>query len=542
MSDNTVKEPTAVPVSNINLYAILRIPAVRQVILLLGVAASVAAGFAVVLWSQSPGYTPLYSDQDTAAVLEVADVMRSGGFKYKLDSDAGVVLVAQSQLDDARFELASQGFSLGGGSSMEALRDQSSFGTSQFMESAQFYQALQTDLARTISQIGAVRSARVHLAIPRQANFIRDSSAASASVMLELNGGRELTPDQANAIVNMVAASIPNLSPSNVKVIDQFAREWSATDAQQGTALANSQLRYVQQLEDSYKRRIEDLLTPMVGPGRIRAQVSANLDFTVSEETRESFDPALTVVRSEQISEEEQRDTSLLVGGVPGAQSNQPAEAGAGDPQTTVAANSEPVNRSSSTTRNFEVDRTISRTQQQYGRIQRLSIALLIADGPVGAAATDETPLTEAEIERLTALAQEAVGFDAARGDTIEVTVAPFRELPEAAPLEAPPIWQNPIVMDIARLLLGAVVALGLGFGLIRPMFKGLLANAGGDSSSIGGGRAMLAVPGGAAIGGGQAALAAPSFDEKVAAAKNMTNHDPARVAQIVRKWVADNG
>jgi len=542
MSDNTVIESTAMPVSNISLAGVLRIPAVRQVILLLGVAASVAAGFAIVLWSQSPSYAQIYSDRDAANVAQVADVMRTAGFDYKLDTEAGLVLVAESQLDDARVELATQGISFGGGSSMQSLQDRSSFGTSQFMESAMFYNALEADLGRTITLFGPVRDARVHLAIPRQSGFIRDNKTVSAAVFLELNGGLELSTDQANAIVNMVAGSIPNLSPSNVKVVDQYAREWSASASQQGTALASSQLRYVQQLEESYKRRIEDLLTPMVGPGRVRAQVSADLDFTMTEETRESFDPAQTVVRSEQISEEEMRDTSLLVGGVPGAQSNQPAEAGAAGAAPPVAANSEPVNRTSSTTRNFEVDRTISRTQQQSGRIQRLSVALLLDDGPLAAGAAEEPSLTEAEIERLTALAQEAVGFDQGRGDTIEVTVAPFRLLPEAPPVEAPPIWENPLVMEIAKLLLGAVVALGLGFGLIRPMLKGLLANAGGDSSLVGGGPGMLAIAGGPSMGGGQPALAAPSFDEKVAAAKNITNDDPARVAQIVRKWVTDNG
>jgi flagellar M-ring protein FliF len=541
MSDNTVTESTAVPVSNISLLGVLGIPAVRQVILLLGVAASVAAGFAVVLWSQSPGYAKLYSDRDTANVAQVAEVMRSAGYDYKIDTDAGLVMVAASQLDDARFELASTGLAQSGGSGMALLQDQSSFGVSQFMENARYQSALETELARTISSLGVVRDARVHLAIPRQSAFIRDTNTASASVLLELNGAAELDPDQATAIVNLVASSIPNLMPGNVKVVDQFAREWSASDSQEGTALATSQLRYVQRLEENYKRRIEELLTPMVGPGRVRAQVNANLDFTITEETRESFDPAQTVVRSEQVSEEEMRDTSLLAGGIPGAQSNQPPESDDATTNVVVAANSDPVNRTSSTTRNYEVDRTISRTQLPSGRIQRLSVAVLIDDAPVAEGDAEQARLTDNEVERLTALAKEAVGFDEARGDTIEVTRAAFRSLPAGLPIEEPPVWENPLVMDIAKLVFGAIVALGLGFGLIRPMFKGLLANAGGDGSYVGGGRALLA-SGGATIGAGQHALGAPSFEEKVAAAKNITNHDPARVAQIVRKWVTDNG
>jgi flagellar M-ring protein FliF len=546
MSDKTVKESTAVPVSNLSLRAILGIPAVRQVILLIGVAASVAAGFAIVLWSQSPGYATLYSDRDTANVAQVAEAMRTAGYDYKLDADAGLVLVAASELDEARFELASTGLVQGGGASMAMLQDRSSFGVSQFMENARYQTALEAELARTISSLGVVRDARVHLAIPRQSAFIRDTNSASASVFLELNGAVELDPDQASAIVNLVASSIPNLMPGRVKVIDQFAREWSAPDSQEGTALATNQLRYVQRLEEEYRRRIEDLLTPMLGPGRVKAQVNADLDFTVTEETRESFDPAQSVVRSEQVSQEELRDTGLLAGGVPGAESNQPPETGDAGAGSSVSATTEPVNRTSSTTRNFEVDRTISRTQQQLGRIQRLSVALLIDSAPInaGAAADEasESGLTEADLVRLTELAKKAVGFDEARGDTIEVTQAPFRALPQGTPGDESPIWENPLVMDIARLILGAIVALGLGFGLVRPMFKGLLANAGADGSYVGGGRALLASAGANALGGSQHALNAPTFDEKVAAARNITNHDPARVAQIVRKWVSENG
>jgi flagellar M-ring protein FliF len=541
MSENTVVEANSVPLSNISLHGVLGIPAVRQVILLLGVAASVAAGFAVVLWSQSPGYATLYSDRDTGNVAQVAEAMRSAGYDYKIDTDAGLVLVATSQLDDARLDLAGTGLAQGGGAGMAMLQDQSSFGVSQFMENARYQTALEAELARTISSIGAVRDARVHLAIPRQSTFIRDTNSASASVFLNLNGSLELEPDQATAIVNLVASSIPNLAASKVTVVDQFGRQLNAPGEQQGAGQASSQLRMTQQLEESYKRRVEAMLTPLVGPGRVKAEVTASLDFTITEEMRESFDPAQTVVRSEQINQEEMRDIGLIAGGVPGAASNQPPEDGAAGAAEFVAARSEPINQSSSTTRNFEVDRTISRTQPQPGRIQRLSVAVLVDDTPADGADAAEVSLTDAEIEELTSLAKEAVGFDEARGDTMSLRTGTFRALPEAPPAEAPPIWENPLVMDIAKLLLGAVVALGLGFGLVRPMFKGLVANAGGDGSYVGSGPAMLASAGGPTRAGLNA-LSAPSFDEKVAAAKNMTNHDPARVAQIVRKWVTDNG
>jgi flagellar M-ring protein FliF len=301
-------------------------------------------------------------------------------------------------------------------------------------------------------------------------------------------------------------------------------------------------MRITQQLEETYKRRIENMLALRVGPGRVSAEVVADLDFTITEETRESFDPQQTVIRSEQISEEEVRDASGLAQGVPGAASNQPTEAGDANAQSVSGSAGEAVNLARSSTRNFEVDRTISRILPPSGRIQRLSVAILIDDSPDASDGADAEGLSDEDIVALTNLARSAIGFDEARGDTLEVTRAPFRELPALEPPEEPAIWQNPMVIDIAKLLLGAGVALALGFGLIRPMLKGLLASSGGSAGFAAGGPGLLMASGGGQAGGGQFAIAAPSFDEKVAAAKNITNHDPARVAQIVRKWVSDNG
>jgi flagellar M-ring protein FliF len=541
MSEKPVVASPAAAMSDISLGGVLRIPAVRQAMLLIGIAASVAVGFAVVLWSQSPGFVKLYSDLDTADAAQVAEALRSAGIEYKLDTDVGLVMVAESQLHQARLELASQGLAQSGSGGMSLLEEQSSFGVSQFMETARYQHALEAELATTISQVGAIRDARVHLAIPRQSAFIRDKDAPSASVFLELGRGMELEPDQASAIINLVASSIPNLSPSKVTVVDQFGRMLSSPGGQELGAQIANQLRYTQQLEESYKRRIEDLLTPLVGPGRVRAEVVANLDFTITEETRESFDPDQTVVRSEQISEERTSGPGPRAQGIPGAASNQPpqpAEAQGDEPP----AEPEPVNRTRNSTRNYEVDRTISRVQPSPGRIQRLSVAILIDDSPGDAGDSGAGALTDAEVLSLTSLAKEAVGFDDARGDTLAVTKAPFRNVPEPSVPDAPKFWENPLLHDIAKLVLGAAVALALGFGLVRPMFKGILATAGSAGTYALEGPGTATALGAPQAGNSRLAIAAPSFDEKVSVAKSMTSHDPARVAQIVRKWLSDNG
>lgn len=543
MNTTTIIDSTATPVGQMTLLGVLRIPAVRQVMLLIGVAAAVAAGFAVISWSQTPGYTQLFSDLDGADASQVAEALRGADIEYKLNGDTGNIMVPEEKLHSARLELASQGLPAGATAGMEAIQEQTSFGVSQFMEGARYQYALEAELAKTISHLGSVRDARVHLALPKQSAFLRDQKSASASVLLQLFRGRSLEPDQASAIVHLIASSVPNLAANNVTLVDQQGRLLSSDSDQWDDAKTLKQFELSERIEKSYANRIEDLLTPLVGPGRVRAKVVANLDFTVTEETREAFDPARTVVRSEQISEEQRRDGSTgAQGGVPGALSNQPpettADAGAGNVQ---ADDTEALNSSRSSTRNFEVDRTISKTRPQSGTIQRLSVAVLVDGSPVeGADGSDQRQLDEADIERFTSLVKEAVGFDEARGDTVAVVNAAFRSVPEPVAVEPPAFWEKPAMRESIKQGTGVLLVLILAFGLVRPMLRGLVSSNMTSSAQYlaGGGANALtasAVPG---MAGGNPAIAAPGFDEKIAAAKNMTNHDPARVAQVVKKWV----
>ena len=544
MENKAVIEGVLSPPSQISLGGVMRIPAVRQVLLLVGVAASVAAGFAIVQWSQAPGMTQLYRDLDTADAAQVAEALRGAGIKYELDTGSGVVLVAESRLHDARLEMASQGLPQGAGIGMELIQEQSSFGVSQFMEGARYQHALEAELARTIAHIGAVREARVHLALPKQSAFIRDQKSASASVLLQLSRGRELESDQAAAIVNLVASSIPNLAAGDVTLIDQHGRLLSSPGSEAVDAQAASQFRHARKLEETYKRRVEELLTPLVGPGRVRAQVVASLDFTISEETRETFDPVNSAVRSEHISEEGRRGSGIAPEGIPGALSNQPPQAAA-DPASAAEA-IQAVNTSRVSTRNFEVDRTISRVRPQPGTIEKLSVAVLVDNSPTADAADasvedgTQTALSENELERYTALVKEAVGFNAARGDTVVVMHAAFRDMPEPAAVVAPKLWEEPIIRDYLKQILGAGLVLVLAFGLVRPLLRNLVAAVPAGEAHAGSGRALLA--GGAQQQAtGQRALAGPSYDDKVKAARNVVAHDPARVAQLVRKWASAN-
>lgn len=545
MDNATVIEGTATPVRNLTLLGVLRIPAVRQIILLLGIAASVAGGFATFFWSQNPTLTQLYSDLSAGDSAQVSEVLRTAEIPHKIDTESGTVLVSADRIHDARLELAGQGLPAGVSAGMNLMQEQNSFGVSQFMEGARYQYALESELARTIANLGAVRDARVHLAIPKQSAFIRDQKNASASVLLTLFRGRMLEPGQANSIVHLVASSVPNLLAKDVTLIDQHGQLLSSGAEEWNDARTLTQYKHTQRLEDNYKRRIEELLTPLVGPGRIRAEVVATMDFTVVEETREAYEPTSTVVRSEQINEQKSGEKSLVPEGIPGALSNQPPVTGEPVDENVAdpAAESEPVNVTRSATRNFEIDRTISRTRPQSGTIERLSVAVLIDDSPLEGGAEGEPLLSDADIERFTSLVKESVGFDEARGDTVAVVNAAFRSLPEIEPEEAPPFWKDSAIRDIAKQGAGVLLILVLGFGIVRPMLKSLVSTnmtSSGEYIAAGNG-AAFAMPGNpnAIAGSSGAAIPPPSYDEKVAAAKNITRHDPARVAQVVRKWIA---
>ncbi len=553
MDKGTVIEGEVLSTNQMNLQGFLQIPAVRQVSILLGVAAAVAAGVAVVLWSQAPSFTRLYSDLQPADAADVVDALRGLDIDYRLDTDTGTVLIPESRLHAARLELASQGLPQGGGIGMDSLKEQPTFGQSQFRETALYQHALEAELARTISFIGSVRDARVHLALPKQSAFIRDRKPASASVMLNMYRGRALETDQAASIVNLVASSVPDLAIANVTVIDQHGRLLSSGDENSMERATNRQFEIAERLENNYKRRIEDLLAPLVGADRVRAEVVADLDFTEVEETRELFDPANTAVVSESVTANESTNGEAAVGGIPGAVGNQPVEAGgapAGDANQAGGRRS----TSNSATRNFEVDRTVSHTRPQVGTIRRLSVAVLIDDSPVGngdaespadadagedgeAAAAPAATLTPEDIERFTALIREAVGFDEARGDTVAVVGATFMAAEQLPEPEEPGLLDNPMLTDIIKQVLGALLALAVAFGLVRPMLKSLVAGeARGPGAALAGSAQILTPSGGAG-----ALVSTPSFDEKVAAAKNISTHDPAKVAQVVQKWVASD-
>lgn len=520
---------------NFNLKDVWASPGVRQIAALVGVALAVAVGVTIFMWAQKPGMQTLYSGLNTQDEAEMVEALRQAGISFKQNSSGGAIQVAAEDVHRARLQLASQGLPRSAGGGFETMREEQGIGVSQFLENARYQHALETELSRTISQLQPVRSARVHLAIPQRSAFVRNRQQPSASVLVALYPGRRLEDGQVDAVVHLVASSIPELQASKVSVVDESGRLLNRSgDAALG--LSTTQLEYRTRLEDTYRGRIEQLLLPVLGPGRVSAQVSVDLDFSALEETRESYAPDGKVLRSEQRSEN--RDVTNEAVGVPGALSNRvpnSAEQGEGSRATSLQQ-----------TRNYEVDRTLSHRRSDPGRLRRISVAVLVDHIPDVAAGGDKTkPLDAAELAQIENLVKDAVGFDVERGDTVSVSNLSFIAPQELAPMDVP-LWDKPVVRSLGRQLLGAAVLLIIAFVILRPALRSALnppypvsevkpaALAGAPAAAAG---AMTAE------GQDEAPRAAPlpPMERKLSIARDAVREDPKRVAQLMKQWVGDD-
>jgi flagellar M-ring protein FliF len=532
------------------------IPGIKQVGLLAGVAAAVAAAIWLVLWSQGQNYTVLYGQLSERESGQVMDALTAAGIEFKLNP-SGAVSVPESKVQEARIRLASQGLPQSDSMGIEMIQKESALGDSSMMESARYQSVLETELARTIIKVQGVQSARVHLALPKPSVFLRDAHKATASVMLQLYPGRRLEPGQVAAIVHLVASSVPELAATDVTLVDQAGSLLNSPDENAETAASTRQFAYTRKIEDSYQRRIIELLEPMIGAGRVRATVTADLDYTVTEETHENYDPQKTAVRSEQTSNETRKGGDGAEG-IPGALSNQPPGTsgapvipGAATPGNPVsapaaagaqtAANSGPSSSAQRSTRNFEVDRTLSYVKQPVGALKRLNVGVVLddwqkvdADGKVTTA-----PMSDTDIKRFTQLIKESIGLKDDRGDQLNVLNQAFKSDAAIGPVDSPPLWQQPWLTQLAKQIVGAGLVLLVAFLVLRPLMKSLTKPSGRLSASAGddidGDRLSLS-------GQGKAIKLSPSFEQQIAAARTLVGQDPRRAAQVVKDWVSADG
>jgi flagellar M-ring protein FliF len=565
-SSNQVAAPQVNPLAN----GFGGLSVFRQIGLMVGLAASIAIGFAVVLWSMEPDYQPLLSNLSNVDATEAVDVLKASDIPYKIDDRSGALLVASENVYDARLKLAALGITDNKSVGFELLDKEQSLGTSQFMENISFRRGLEGELSRTIASLNSVKSARVHLALPKTSVFVRDARKPTASVFVELSRGRRLQEEQVNAIINLVASSVPQLESSDVTIIDQNGRLLSEVGKSETAVESARQFSYTLKLEDVLNKRVQQILEPVIGGDKFKVQVSAEVDFTAVEQTQEAYNPEISVLRSEQTSEDE-RSGAIGAGGVPGALSNQPpgtatapevATAGAAG---TVAPVIPPRNVRTQATRNFELDRSISHTKHQQGKVQRISVAVVV-DNKAGAAGGNNTevgtPWEPAELENFTNLVKSAVGFSEARGDTVTVINAAFAPIPviEAEAEPETPIWETPFFLKMVKQVMALVLVLILVFAVLRPIMKSLSdtgaqknalaqatanAQAAANAAASGGGEQGMGMPGmggqRANAGGAGSALllgSGQNYDMQLNSAQALVADNPERAAQVIRQWV----
>ena len=566
-TDTTTTGGTESPLDRLR-YAIGQLSNQQKILLMVAVAAVIALVVASSTWLKQADYRILFSniaERDGGAIIAALDQMN---IPYQFNESGGAILIPSNKVHEVRLRLASQGLPKGGGVGFELMENQK-FGISQFAEQVNYQRGLEGELSRTIQSIGAVQAARVHLAIPKPTVFVREELKPSASVLLNLYAGRSLEPSQIAGIQNLIAASVPNLAPASVTLIDQTGAMLSQLKSKlMDAGLDPVQIRYIQEIEANAIKRVEDILSPILGPGNYRVQVAADIDFSQSEQTAETHRPNTTPpeisIRSQQTSES--ASTMPSAQGVPGALSNQPpvpatapltqpAVPGVGTPaagqqapvpgqinaagvQAQISNVGQPINTRKDSTINYEVDRTIRHTKQSVGTIKRLSAAVVVnhrkdAKGIV-------KPIAEPELKQINDLVREALGFNQERGDSVSVANAPFTAIERSA--TDTPLWKDPEMLALAKELFkyGAIAAIlaYLLFKIIMPLVKTMLQpppasptrQLGGNINIVDEEDGQTAPP-----------SAAQALEQKLGQARELAQQDPKVVANIIKDWTGSN-
>jgi len=537
-----------------------QLPVLRQLGLMVGLAASIALGVGIIFWAQEPVYKPLYGNLSEMDASQVINQLEQSNTPFKYDAASGVISVAAEDIHEVRIRMASSGLPNSSDRGFSMLYQDQGIGTSAFMESARFNQALAEELQRSIASLDIISGARVHLAIPPKSAFIRNRSEANASVVVNLAQGRNLSEEQVAGIVYLVASSVPDLDPDNVTLIDQRGRLLSGQGGSSEMQMSNEQLRYGQQIEANLSERVNNLLFPLFGSDNVRVEVTANINHTAEERTVEQYGQLPPVLRSEQVSEEitPQADAA----GVPGALAinQQVQDAAADDAVDPAVADAQPDARTSRrSTRNYEIDRTISHVKETGGRIDRLSVAVVlnhIEEVVPGAEGEEPTvtviPVPPEQIANIEQIVREAVGFDAARGDTVSVTTAKFQPVLPPEPIETSFFDSLSDYTGAFKMLLGFLGLLALIFGVLRPLLRSLIdASAKAVEASA---QPRYVTPEGVPFEGGPAqagmigqdgqpmALPPQTYEQQLGRARTVVQEDPERAAGVLKEWVAADG
>ncbi len=540
------------------------LPNSRKLGAMVAMAAIIALIAGAVMWSRTPDYRVLFSNLSERDAGSVVTTLAQMNVSYKTEA-GGTIMVPSDQVYDLRFKLASQGLPKGDSVGFE-LMDSPKLGMTQFQEQVTYQRALEGELARTIQALNSIASARVHLAIPKPSVFIRDQQKPSASVLVNLYSGRSLEGNQVSAIVHLVASSVPELDAKNVTVIDQAGNLLTSKgDPTSLQGLSSGQLDYLRDVESYYAKRVESIITPIVGAGNVKAEIQADLDFSEDESTSESYKPNPTPetqsVRSQQTMSDSGGGAGNGAGGIPGALSNQPpgpataplnAPAGA-NAGATPGANGAAAGQAAAgggkrdSVTNFELDKTIRHVRESLGRIKRLSVAVVVNYKASTEPDAKPAPLPPQLLDQVNNLVKEAVGYNQARGDTVNVVNTAFSEAGKVEETETP-LWKDPSNIALVKELLKNLLIFGLAFylvfGVLRPLLRDLVRppeatpaeGPGFEAEDMGGGFSDLG--GGGMMSPGEH-QAADNYQHSIGTVRDFAKQNPKIVAEVVKEWMA---
>ncbi len=513
-------------------------------------AASIALAFSIVMWSRDEEFTVLYPEATPQDNADMVNMLEQSQIKYQIDSRSGLVSVASTQLQQTRLMLANQGLPRTAHPGYKGMDEGSVIGTSNFVEQTRYNRALEQELVTTIKLIRGVRDARVHLSIPKQTSFVRNGNKPSASVMLDLVGSQSISDNQIAGVAHLVSASVAGMDATDVSIVDQkgtlLSRQHDA-DFQSSA----EQVQFTRSLEQEYSQRILHILTPMVGEGKVKAQVSADLNFTITDTTEENYNPSTTVLRSEQLQQENRATAAApLPGDLTQTAPNGPAGAAAQTPGDTNATNNQSrVNA----TRNYEIDRSVSHHRNVPGAVTRLSVAVVVDLQPppilnpeteqyAPAPALTPAQITE-KVTKFTRLVKDTIGFSEARGDSVNIISDTFTQ--DAALMESTPqpIWEQAWVWRLAKLVGASVVVLIIIFTILRPAMTSVLkpsvtVTQTQAAPQIGSSTLHVQL---APEDAQQKLPLRSAYDENLQLAQNLVKNEPARAARMIKEWVAND-
>ena len=467
-----------------NFRVVLAQPAVRKVLPLIVMLGVLVVFGLVYAWMQATPYRPVMPGLQEADQMTAFEALKNADFKPKIDPATGQLTVPSNRYHEARILLASQGLPKTGSTGLDALKDQSSMTTSQLMEQVKINAAMEQELARSIMQIASVQGARVHLATPKQSVFVRDRTPPKASVVISPQPGRVVSPAQVQAIVHLVSSSVPYLAPDHVTVVDNVGKLLTDSASELKLGLTAAQEQHKQQLEEVYRDRILQILSPMVGEANVRSQVNLSLDFTQIESTTEDFDTRDKGPRTRSEVMSEDRSSQRDAAGIPGALSNTPPANATANTNTTTAQDktAESNGRTSSrSTRNYELDRTVRHVRNASGGIMKVSVAVVVNERPAPPPAKDAAPnpnaptsipYTQQELERMLQLVQGVVGYDQQRGDLVTVVPAKFEP---TSPMETIPWYLEDAVQTGFKSALLAISFIVFMLIVVKPVMRSII-------------------------------------------------------------------